>query len=59
MLMRIFGPKRDEATGGWRKMHVEHHNLYSPNIIKLIKSRKIGWVEHVTSIWEKSFGRKG
>jgi hypothetical protein len=41
VLRRIFGPKRDEVTGGWRKMHNEElHNLYSSrNIIKMIKSR--------------------
>jgi hypothetical protein len=51
MLMRIFGPERDEATGGWRKFHSEErHNMYSPNIIRTIKSRRIRWAEHVTSI---------
>jgi hypothetical protein len=41
VLRRIFGPKRDEVTGGWRKLHNEElHNLYSSaNIIKMIKSR--------------------
>jgi hypothetical protein len=41
VLRRIFGPKRDEVTGEWRKLHNEElHNLYSsPDIIKLIKSR--------------------
>jgi hypothetical protein len=44
-LRRIFGPKRDEETGGWRKLHNEElHNLYSPpNIFKLIKSRRMRW----------------
>jgi hypothetical protein len=39
MLRRIFGPKRDEVTGGWRKLHNEElHNLYSsPSIIRIIK----------------------
>jgi hypothetical protein len=39
--LRIFGPKRDEVTGGWRKLHNEElHNLYSsPSIIRVIKSR--------------------
>jgi hypothetical protein len=39
VLRRIFGPKRDEATGGWRTLHnVELHNLYSsPSIIRMIK----------------------
>jgi hypothetical protein len=41
VLRRIFGPKRDEVTGDWRKLHNEElHNLYSsPNIIRIIKSR--------------------
>jgi hypothetical protein len=40
LLRRIFGPKRDEVTGGWRKLHNEElHNLYaSPSIIRIIKS---------------------
>jgi hypothetical protein len=43
MLRRIFGLKRDEVTGGWRKLHNEElHNLYSaPNIIRMIKSRRM------------------
>jgi hypothetical protein len=43
VLRRIFGPKRDEVTGGWRKLHNgELHNMYSsPNIIRTIKSRRI------------------
>jgi hypothetical protein len=49
MLRRIFGPKKDEVTGGWRKLHnVELHNLYySPSIIRMIKSRTMRWVGHV------------
>jgi hypothetical protein len=48
-LRRIFGPKRDEVTGGWRKLHnVELHNLYSsPSIIRVIKSRRMRWAGHV------------
>jgi hypothetical protein len=44
VLRRIFGPKRDEGTGGWTKLHNEElHNLYSsPSIIRMIKSRGIG-----------------
>ncbi|PNF30228.1 hypothetical protein B7P43_G02536 [Cryptotermes secundus] len=43
MVRRIFGPKRDEVTGGWRKLHNEElHNLYSsPSIIRMIKSRRV------------------
>jgi hypothetical protein len=49
VLRRIFGPKRDEVTGGWRKLHnVELHNLYSsPSIIRMIKSRRMRWTGHV------------
>jgi hypothetical protein len=43
VLRRIFGLKRDEVTGDWRKLHnEEHHNLYSsPKIIKMIKSMRL------------------
>jgi hypothetical protein len=49
VLRRIFYPKRDEVTGDWRKLHNEElHNLYSSiNIIRMIKSRRMGWVGHV------------
>jgi hypothetical protein len=49
VLRRIFGPKRDEVTGEWRKMHNrELHDLYSsPSIIRIIKSRKMRWAGHV------------
>jgi hypothetical protein len=55
VLKRIFGPKRDGATGGWRKLHNEElHNLYSsPSIIKIIKSRRMRWVGHVARMGEK------
>jgi hypothetical protein len=45
----IFGPKRDEVTGGWRKLHNEElHNLYSsPNIIRMITSRRMRLAGHV------------
>jgi hypothetical protein len=50
VLRRIFGPKRDEVTGEWRKLHSEElHILYSsPNIIRQIKSRRMNWAGHVT-----------
>jgi hypothetical protein len=43
VLRRIFGPERDEVTGGWRKLHnEERHNLYpSPSIIRIIKSGRV------------------
>jgi hypothetical protein len=49
VLRRIFGPKRDEVKGGWRKLHNEElHNLYfSPSIIRMIKSKRIRWTAHV------------
>jgi hypothetical protein len=45
VLRMIFGPKRDEETGGWRKLHNEElRDLYSsPSIIKIIKSRRMRW----------------
>jgi hypothetical protein len=45
MLRKMFGSKRKEVAGGWRGLHIEElHNLYtSPNIIKVIKSRMMGW----------------
>jgi len=43
VLRRIFGPKRDEVTGEWRKLHEELNDLYcSPNIVRVIKSRRMG-----------------
>jgi hypothetical protein len=55
VLRRIFGPKRDGETGGWRKLHNEElHNLYfSPSIIRIIKSRKMRWVGHVAQMGDK------
>jgi hypothetical protein len=49
VLRRMFGLKRDEVTGGWRKLHNEAlHNLYaSPSIIRKINSRKMRWTGHV------------
>jgi len=49
VLRRVFGPKRDEVTGEWRKLHNEELNdLYSlPNIVRVVKSRRIGWAGHV------------
>jgi hypothetical protein len=55
VLRRIFIPKRDEVTGGWRKLHNEEiHNFYSsPSIIRMIKSRTMRWTGHVARIVEK------
>jgi hypothetical protein len=49
VLRRISGPKRDEVTGGWRKLHNEElHNLYSSlNTMTMSKPRRIGWAGHV------------
>jgi hypothetical protein len=54
MLRRIFGTKRDEVTGEWRKLHNgELHNLYSsPDIIRQIISRRMRWVWHVARMEE-------
>jgi hypothetical protein len=54
VLRRIFGPKRDEVTGEWRKLpNGELHNLYSsPDIIRQIKSRRMRWAGHVTRMGE-------
>jgi hypothetical protein len=44
VLRRIFGPQRDEVTRDWRKLHNEEpHDLYSPNILRVIKSRRMRW----------------
>jgi hypothetical protein len=55
VLRRIFGPKRDEVTGDRRKLHNEElHNLYSsPNIIDMIKPRRMRWSGHVARMGEK------
>jgi hypothetical protein len=55
VLRRIFGPKRDEVTGEWRKLHIkELHDLYSsPSIIRIIKSRRMSWAGHVARMVEK------
>jgi hypothetical protein len=55
VLRRIFGPRRDEVTGEWRKLHNEElRDLYSsPSIIRIIKSRKIRLAGHVARMREK------
>jgi hypothetical protein len=54
VLRRVFGAKRDEVVGEWRKLHNgELHNLYlSPDIIRRIKSRRMIWVRHVARMGE-------
>jgi hypothetical protein len=55
VLRRIFGPKRDEVTGEWRRLHnKELYALYSSlNIIRVIKSRRLRWAEHVARMGER------
>jgi len=55
VLRRIFGPKRDEVTGEWRRLHIEElYNVYSsPNIFQVIKSRSMSWAGHVAYMVER------
>jgi hypothetical protein len=55
VLRRIFGPKRDEVTGEWRKLHSEElRYLYSsPSIVGIFKSRRMRWAGHVARMGEK------
>jgi hypothetical protein len=55
VLRRIFGPKSDEVTGVWRKLHNEEINdlCSSPNIVGVVKSRRMRWAEHVACISER------
>jgi hypothetical protein len=51
VLRRIFGPKRAEVTGGWRKLHNEElHGLYSSPSIRVMKARRMRWAGHVARI---------
>jgi hypothetical protein len=54
VLRRIFGPKKDGLTGEWRKLHNEElDDLYSsPNIVRVIKSRRMRWARHVACMEE-------
>jgi len=54
VLRRVFGPKRDEVTGEWRKLHNEElRDLYSlPNIVRVVKSRRMRWAGHVARMGE-------
>ena len=53
-MLNIFGSKRDEVTGEWRKLHNEELNdlYYSPNIVRVIKSRRMKWAGHVARMGE-------
>jgi len=55
VLRGLFGVKRDEVTGEWRKLHNEELNdLYSsPNIVRVIKSRRMRWAGHVARVEER------
>ena len=55
VLRTIFGPRRDEVTGEWRRLHNEELNdVYSPNIVLMIKSRRMRWAGHMARM-----GRRG
>jgi hypothetical protein len=56
VLRSVFGPKRDEVTGEWRKLHYEELNdMYSlPNIVRVVKSRRMRWEGHVARMREES-----
>jgi hypothetical protein len=54
VLRRVFGSKRDEVTGEWRKLHNEElKDLYClPNIVRVVKSRRMRWARHVARMVE-------
>jgi hypothetical protein len=56
VLRRIFGLKRNEVTGEWRKLHnMELRDLYSsPSIIRIIKSRRMRWADHVAQMRDRN-----
>jgi hypothetical protein len=56
MVMRILGPRREEGVAGCRRLHNELHNLYTSNIIRLIKSRRIRQAGHVALMREMRNG---
>ena len=55
VLRKIFGSRRDEVTGGWRRLHNEELNdlYYSPNIVRVIQSRRMRWAVHVAHMGEE------
>jgi hypothetical protein len=53
---RVFGPRREEVTGSWRVHNKELHTLYSlPNIVRIMKSRRMRFAKHVVCIGEKKW----
>jgi hypothetical protein len=54
VLRRVFGPKKDEVTGEWRKLHNEELSdlYYLPNIVRVVKSRRMRWAGHVARMGE-------
>jgi hypothetical protein len=54
VLRRVFGPKRDEVRGDWRKLHNEELSdlYYLPNIVRVVKSRRMRWAGHVARMGE-------
>jgi hypothetical protein len=54
VLRRVFGPRRDEVTGEWGKLHSEELNdlYYLPNILRVVKSRRMRWAGHVARMGE-------
>ena len=61
VLRRVFGTKRDEVTGEWTKLHNEElSDLYSlPNIVQVVKSRRMRWAGHMARMGERERGVKG
>ena len=55
VLRRIFGPRRDELTGVWRRLHIDELNdlCSSPNIVRVIKLRRMKWAGHVARMGEE------
>jgi len=55
VLRGICGPNRDEVTGEWRKLRIEELSdpYCSPNVVRVIKSRRMRWARHVARRWEK------
>jgi hypothetical protein len=52
MVLKVFGPKREKGTGGWRRLHNELQNFYPLNITRVIKSRKMRWLG-MSHVWER------